>query len=177
MTVQIFCCWKDGWPWSLPFLFLTDVILYVAPCPQFRRDNSINPTKAYISKPSLFVWEICIIKLPHSWRSSNILCFVKIAKWNIHSFSNKAITLTRCLYSLRMEMFHAQCLLKFVGIFAYTFYLYLLPEMTVQCRRWQTWRMFLLYSWKFSHLVNWKMSTYNIALVFMCHSKSTISDN
>lgn len=45
------------------FLFLTDASLYVAPCLQFRGDNSINAAKACISNSGLFVWEICIIKL------------------------------------------------------------------------------------------------------------------
>lgn len=44
-------------------LSLTDAILYVAPCLQFRVHNSINMAKACISNSGLFVWEICIRKL------------------------------------------------------------------------------------------------------------------
>lgn len=44
-------------------LSLTDAILYVAPCLQFRGHNSINMAKACISNSGLFVWEICIRKL------------------------------------------------------------------------------------------------------------------
>lgn len=45
------------------FLFLSDIILYVATHLHFRWNNSIMAAKACISKPALFVWKIYIIKL------------------------------------------------------------------------------------------------------------------
>ncbi len=61
--------------------FSLTLILYVAPCLQFRRHNSINVAKACISKPCLFVWEICIIKLCHTAEGPLTFCAFKTLRW------------------------------------------------------------------------------------------------
>lgn len=48
---------------------------------QFRRGNSINAAKACISKPGLFVREICIIKLRHTAEGPLTFYAFKMLRW------------------------------------------------------------------------------------------------